>query len=217
MKTTLLLLTCAGALSMAACSQEKTTDTTTTTMEGGANATATTTSDETYRTRANTVATRMASDMKIQDTATVSRMRTAYYNRARRMDEMRSKYTSDTTGMYRAMRDLDMETDQEFKTILTDPTQYSAYESNRTTYYDDSAYGDDASMSASGSDMSTSGSASSADMSSTSGSSTEGGKLKVKRDGDVKIKDAQGNKTKVDGDDGTLKSKPEDGGKSVIR
>ncbi|TGE23418.1 hypothetical protein [Hymenobacter metallicola] len=222
MKKTFWLLSCAAALTMASCSQEKTTDTTTTTTTDAADGTAMNTSDmdTQYRTRANTIATRMASDMKIQDTATVSRLRTAYYNRSRRLGELRNQYTSDTTGMAAAMREANMEVDSEFKTIFTDPAQYQAYETNRSAY-DESNYMDDNSAMSSDTDMS-----SSADMSTTTttetstttstdnsmsgsaGSGTQveklkakasdGSKLKVKEDGKMKVKDAAGNKTKTE-------------------
>lgn len=42
-------------------------------------------------------------------------------------------------------------------------------------------------------------------------------KVRVQRDGDIKIKDKVGNKLKLDADDGTLKQKPVWGGKQVIR
>ena len=223
MKKTLLLLSCAGALTMAACSQEKTTDTTTTTTTDASAGTAMNTSDmdAQYRTRANTVATRMASDMKIQDTATVSRVRTAYYNRARRLGELRNQYTSDTTGMAAAMREASMEADTEFKSIFTDPAQYQAYETNRSTY-DESMYADDNSAMSSNTDDSnmsttTTETSTTTDNSSMAGSTSgsgsmqggtqleklkakdaEGNKLKVKDNGKVKTKDADGTKTKTE-------------------
>lgn len=41
--------------------------------------------------------------------------------------------------------------------------------------------------------------------------------MRVQRDGDVKLKDAAGNKLKVDADDGTVKEKPVGGGKIRIK
>ncbi|WP_167856677.1 hypothetical protein [Hymenobacter aquaticus] len=217
MKNSLLLLSCAAAFTMASCSQEKTTETSETTITtDAANGTAMNTADmdTQYRNRANTIATKMASDMKIQDTAMVSRVRTAYYNRARRMGELRNQYTSDTTGMAAAMRDANMQTDTEFKSIFTEPTQYQAYETNRSAY-DESNYMDDNSAMSSSSDMSSSADMSTTDnsaMSSSADNSMSGGtqveklkakaddgsKLKVKDNGKVKTKDADGNKTKTE-------------------
>ncbi|TGE14354.1 hypothetical protein [Hymenobacter elongatus] len=219
MKKSFLLLSCAAALTMASCSQEKTTDTTTTTTTmGAADGTAMNANDMDgqYRSRAATIATKMASDMKIEDTATVSRVRMAYYNRSRRMGELRNQYTADTTGMAAAMRDANMQTDTEFKSIFTEPTQYQAYESSRSTY-DESNYMDDNSAMSSGSDMN----AASSDMNSSSmdnstdmaagtdasgttqvtklkAKAEDGSKLKVKDNGKMKTKDAEGNKTKTE-------------------
>ena len=46
--------------------------------------------------------------------------------------------------------------------------------------------------------------------------SGDNSKVKVKADGDVKIKDAQGNKAKIDGDDGTMKTKSNTGEKMKV-
>ncbi|UOQ74197.1 hypothetical protein [Hymenobacter cellulosilyticus] len=217
MKKTLLLLSCAGALTMAACSQEKTTDTSTTTVTDGAEGTAMNTSDmdSQYRTRANTIATRMASDLKIQDTATVSRVRMAYYNRARRMAELRNQYTTDTTGMAAAMREASTETDTEFKSIFTDPTQYQAYETNRSAY-DESNYMDDNSAMSSNTDdsnMSTTTTTETSTTTSTEGSSASGSVSDGTQLEKLKAKDAEGNKLKVK-DNGKVKTKAADGTKT---
>ena len=229
MKNTLLLLTGAAALSLASCSSDNKTATTTTDGSGTTTTTTTTTSMDTpemMEARAQRIADKMVADMKITDEATKTKIRTVYVNRARRMGEMRTRFATDTVGMSAAMRSAGDETDTEFKGIFTDPTQYSAYESSRATY-DESNYMDDASMSGSGS-MSSDGSMSSgsdmsgADKSSMSSGSTSGSmsgddtKVKVKADGDIKIKDTQGNKTKIDGDDGTMKTKDADGTKTKM-
>ena len=168
--------------------------------------------------RARRVADKMVADMKITDEAMKTKIRTVYVNRYNRMNEMRTKYGTDTTGMAASMRESNMSTDTEFKSVFTNPTQYQAYETSRTTYYgEDNTPMDNMSSSdmSPSSDMSNSASTSS-DMSSST-MSADGGKMKVKADGDVKIKDAQGNKLKIDGDDGTLKEKPADGGKTKIK
>lgn len=238
MKNSLLLFVGAAALSLASCSQEKTADTTTTTTTAPADATATAMPDTAaYRTRSNRVSEKYIADMKITDPAMQGKIRTAYYNRSKRYGEMKSKYASDTTGMAGAMRQYNTDTDAEFKSVITDPTQYQSYESSRSTY-DESNYMDDASsastMPADNSDASAS--ASSTDM--TSGAAVKesktkmdnGAKIKLKDDGTVKtkgeltpdasLKDSKtkledGSKIKVKGD-GTVKVKDADGNKTKM-
>ncbi|GAA4040695.1 hypothetical protein GCM10022409_28340 [Hymenobacter glaciei] len=221
MKNSLLILAGAAALSLASCSQEKTTEVATTDGAAGTTTTTTTTttsapmSEADIQARAQRIADKMAANMKITDEAMKTKIRTVYVNRYNRMNEMRTKYGTDTTGMAVAMRESNMSTDTEFKTVFTDPTQYQAYESSRTTYYDE----DNAPMDNMSSDMSNSSSDMSNSSSDMSGSkmSADGGKMKVKADGDIKIKDADGNKMKIDGDDGTIKSKPAEGEKTKIK
>lgn len=226
MKKYLMLLSCAAGLTMASCSQDKsadtatTTDTTTTTTSTDASGSAAMGgySDADYNSRADRISGDMATRMKLDD-ATRAKVRTAYYNREKRFGELHSQYSSDTTGMAAAMREVYADTDTEMKSIFTDPQQYSAYESSRGEYMEDRYMTtpnsmSDGTMSADGStasDMSTSGSAG------TSGADTDPAKVKVKRDGDVKIKDTDGSKTKLDADDATMKSKPAEGGKTVIK
>ena len=224
MKNSLLILAGAAALSLASCSQEKTTEVTTAPADGATTTTTTTTttgpmSEADIEARAQRIADKMAANMKITDEATKTKIRTVYVNRYKRMNDMRTKYGTDTTGMAASMRESNMETDTEFKSVFTDPAQYSAYESSRTTYYDeDNAPMDNTSSSDMGASSDMSNTASSSDMSgSGSNMSADGGKMKVKADGDIKIKDAEGNKMKIDGDDGTLKEKPVDGGKTKIK
>jgi hypothetical protein len=150
---------------------------------------------------------------------------------------MTSKYASDTTGMAGAMRQYNTDTDTEFQSVLTDPSQYQSYQSSRSTY-DESNYMDDASSAnampadnSASSDM-----ASSTDMTSGVGvkeSKTkleDGSKLKLKDDGTVKtkgdptsgapLKDSKtkledGSKIKVKGD-GTVKVKDANGEKTKM-
>ncbi len=212
MKNSLLILAGAAALSLASCSQEKTTDTTVAAGDGTMTTTTTTTttamSEADMEARAQRIADRMVADMKITDEATKNKIRTVYVNRYRQMGDMQTKYASDTTGMAAAMRESMATTDAEFKTIFADPTQYQTYETSRMTYYN--MADEDAAMSSGSttSDMSTS---TDTDM------SDEGSKVKVKADGDIKMKDANGNVTKMDGDDGTIKMKDESGNKTKIK
>ena len=215
MKSYFFLL--AGAsLSLASCSQEKTTETTTTPTDTTATTTTTTTTAETdamIQARAQRIADKMVADMKITDEAMKAKIRTAYVNRGMRMRDMRAKYTTDTTGQASAMRDADMETDTEFKSIYTDPTQYQSYQSSRSTY-DEKNYMDDDASAASTDASSMAPPASDNTMSSNSDASmdasnggamvekskskmTDGSKVKVKDDGTVKMKDADGDKTKI--------------------
>ena len=219
MKNSLLILAGAAALSLASCSQEKTTDTTVAAGDGMTTTTTTTTttapmSEADMEARAQRIADKMVADMKITDEATKTKIRTVYVNRYRQMGDMQTKYASDTTGMAAAMRESMATTDAEFKTIFADPTQYQAYESSRVSYYEMADA--DAAMSSNNmsSDMN---SATTTDANATgSMSGSEGGKVKVKADGDIKIKDAAGKKTKVDGDEGTVKMNPAEGGKTKM-
>ena len=225
MKNSLLILAGAAALSLASCSQEKTTEVTTAPADGMTTTTTTTTTgpmtDAQIEARAQRIADKMVADMKITDEATKTKIRTVYVNRYKRMNELRSKYTTDTTGMAGAMRDSYTAEDQEFKSVFTDPTQYQAYESSRSTY-NDSNYMDDNSSATSMSDTTgamSSSNAGSGSMTTTTESSTttttdnsgmasgmdaakmkakaeDGSKIKLKENGKVKIKDAEGNKTK---------------------
>ena len=217
MKNSLLLLAGAAALSLASCSQEKTTEVTTAPADGAAATTTTTTTtttapmtDAQMEARAQRIADKMVADMKITDEATKTKIRTVYVNRYKRMNELRTKYTTDTTGMAGAMRDSNKAEDQEFKTVFTNPAQYQAYESSRSTY-DDRNYMDDNASAMPMSDTTGSMSSSvskmnSADntMSSTGGmqaskmkvKAEDGSKMKVKENGKMKTKDADGTKVK---------------------
>ena len=232
MKNSLLLFVGAAALSLASCSQEKTTDTTTTTAP--ADATAVVMPDTAaYRTRSSRVSEKFITDMKITDPAMQGKVRTAYYNRSKRYGEMKSKYSSDTTGMAAAMRQYNTDTDTEFQSVLTDPAQYQSYQSSRTTY-DESNYMDDASSSTTmPADNSTDMSASTDMGAGVDKSKTkleDGSKAKLKDDGTVKtkgdinsdaaLKDSKtkfddGSKVKVKGD-GTVKLKDADGTKTKM-
>ena len=224
MKSSLLILAGAAAFSFASCSQEKTTEVTTAPADGTTTTTTTTTtgpmSEADIEARAQRIADKMAANMKITDEATKTKIRTVYVNRYKRMNDMRTKYGTDTTGMAASMRDSNMETDTEFKSVFTDPAQYSAYESSRTTYYaDDNAPMDNTSSGMSSMSDTTGAMSSSSNMSSTStatstdnmsGSGNMGGtevtkmkakaddgsKIKIKDNGKVKTKDADGTKVK---------------------
>jgi hypothetical protein len=141
-----------GFLSLGACTRDKSAaenaDSTAAT-ESSATTTTTTSAEQDYeaeyRDRANRLATRMATDYKI-DTASQSRVRQVYYKRARRIAEIRSKYNMtgntvsggvDTTAYFGEIQALDQDIDREFQSIqsILSPEQYKTYESNRTTYW----------------------------------------------------------------------------------
>jgi hypothetical protein len=226
MKSSFFLLAgVAATLSLASCSSNSTTETSSTTTPadstGSAMKTTTTRtySDTDYHTRGDRMAARFASANKISDQATLAKLKTAYYNRAKRYDEMMTKFQADTAGMAAAKRDYMKANDQEFQTILVVPAQYQAYQSSYTTPdYDESSNLDidnqtDAASSATmPSDSSSSMSSTSSTSTSTTTTSdmgsgaavekgktklTDGTKIKVKDDGKVKLKDADGNKTKM--------------------
>lgn len=221
MKNALLLLASATAFSLASCSQEKTADTTTTTTTApadstaGATTTTTTVSDATYHTRGNRMADKFAAKMKISDAATKEKLRTAYYERAKRYDALMAKYKSDTTGLGIARRQYYADTDKDFQTILIVPAQYSAYQSSRSDYdeannmdtTDQSAAASSATMPSADSTTTTTTSTTTTSTDNTMAGSeavakgktkmTDGTKVKVKTDGTVKVKDADGNKAKM--------------------
>ena len=218
MKNALLLLAGATAFSLASCSSNTSTETTTTPAADAGAMTTTTTktvSDEAYHSRGNRMADKYAADMKISDEATREKLRTAYYNRSKRYDDMMGKYQSDTTGMSAARRQYTMDTDNEFKTVLASPDQYSSYQSSRTTYdeannldiTDQSAASSSATMPSDNSAMSTTtetttttteqGAMTGAGVTKGKAKMADGSKVKVKDDGTVKVKDADGNKTKM--------------------
>lgn len=218
MKNALLLLAGATALSLASCSSNTTSETTTTTgtpTDSTATATTTTTvTDETYHSRGNRMADKFASGMKISDAATREKLRTAYYNRSKRYDELMAKYKADTAGFGAARRQYYADTDTEFKTILVVPAQYSAYQSSRSNYdeannldiADQTAAASSATMPDSSSMSTTTTTTTTTEETPTMGGAavakgktklTDGTKIKVKDDGTVKVKDADGNKAKM--------------------
>jgi len=221
MKNVLLLLAGATAFSLASCSSNTSTETATTTTptdSGAATTTTTTTvSDDTYHARGNRMADKFASSMKISDAATKEKLRTAYYNRSKRYDELMAKYKADTTGFGAARRQYYQDTDTEFKTILVVPAQYSAYESSRPTYdeannldnTDQTAAASSATMPSDSSSMSTTTQETTTTTTTDNTTSDgvglvkgkskmeDGSKVKVKDNGKVKIKDADGNKAKM--------------------
>lgn len=223
MKSSLLLLAGLAAFSLGSCSSNPTTETTTATTPAdstGAASTTTTTrtySDTDYHSRGDRMATRFASQHKISDAATLAKLKTAYYNRAKRYDEMITRFKADTAGMAAAKRDYMKANDQEFQTILLVPAQYQAYQASQSDY--DESNNLDTSDQTAAASSATMPSADSTSMTTTSSTTTtsdnmnnmssgaavkssktklqDGSKVKVKDDGTVKVKDADGDKTKL--------------------
>jgi hypothetical protein len=243
MKKSFMLLACAGALAVASCNRDNSADsgtagTNTTDMSANESGSAAMGgySETDYNRRADRIAADMATKMKL-DEATRERVRTVYYNRSKRLGEVHSKYTQDTTGMAAAMREVYNEADTELKTVFTDPQQYSAYESSRPMYLEErymspdpnttadgstmaeqedaSMTSTDATMSNSEEQMNTSGSEGSMSSSGTASGSGSGATIGTMNASKVKAKAADGSKVKLKSD-GDLKAKDAAGNKTKV-
>lgn len=149
MNKSLLLLSAASTLAVASCNQD----------QKAATEAATTPSADTavvvndasmantdagadtlaYRSDADEVVNRITNDLELTDTTTVSRIGQTYYSRGRRLNQVTTRYTTDTTGRYAALRSVNDDTDRSVKTIVTEP-QYNTYTANRGTYYEGTPY-----------------------------------------------------------------------------
>ena len=136
MNTKLLGLLAAAALATAACTQDKKVETTTTTNPEVTTTTTTTVDTVAARDEARRLAARIAEDLKVTDPAVVTRVERTYYTRATRLGEARNRYTTDTTGQYAAMRQINDEADTEIRTDLGNDTYYNTYSANRANYGD---------------------------------------------------------------------------------
>jgi hypothetical protein len=132
MNTKLLLLAAAATFATASCSEKKT-ETTETTAAPAADAVATidTTS---YRTSAKTLADQVAADLNATDAAVKTRLENVYYTRGRALRDLDTRYATDTTGRYAALKAVNDQTTTEVKTIV-DPAQYKTYTTSQGTYY----------------------------------------------------------------------------------
>jgi hypothetical protein len=139
MKSKLFLLA-AVALSTAACQQEKPSTITATVPEASRDTAVVVSDTITYRNDARHLTDRVAEDIKLTDAAARRRLEYAYYTRNRRLSELQTQYTTDTTGRYAALRSVNDDTDREIRTIVTEPSMYNTYESNRARYYDGGPY-----------------------------------------------------------------------------
>ncbi|GAA4392731.1 T-complex 10 C-terminal domain-containing protein [Hymenobacter koreensis] len=216
MKNTLLLFPLAAAIALTSCSQDKSAavDAATT----PAADTAVVVDDDAdmtvYQDEANRTADMVNADLGLTDTAQTRRVRTVYYTRARRLGELETRYASDTTGRYTAVRQVDTDTDNEIRTVINDDARYRTYQTNRARYY---GYNDaeeasevDARATASGTTPRRRGPAIVKYKKDASGTKVEyanGTVVKVDKDGDRKIEYPNGTKVKRDADDGTRKVK----------
>jgi hypothetical protein len=206
MNTKLLLVAAAAAFATASCSQEKKTETTeTTTVPGGEQTTTTTTTVDTaaYRTSADALATQVANDLKASDAAIKTRLQNAYYNRGRALRDLDTRYATDTTGRYAALKAVNDQTTSEVKTIV-DPAQYKTYTTSQGTYYN-GPY--------TATTVTTTTTKPSLGARVGQGSGIK--KLEHEGDGDHKVKYENGAKIKRD-DDGSMKIKRADGTKIKI-
>jgi hypothetical protein len=168
-----------------------------------------------YRTDADALAARVAEDLKLTDTVVVTRISKTYYTRGQRLNEATTRYTTDTTGRYAALRTINDETDQEVKSIV--PDQYDTYAANRGTYYEGTPYTTTVVAPA------TSATASAPTPARRKGPAIEkyekkangetkikyanGKTVKIDKDGDTKVEYPNGTKVKRDADDGQVKVK----------
>jgi hypothetical protein len=213
MNTKLLGLLAAASLATAACSQEKKVETTTTTTPETATAPATTTTTTTtvdtvaLHDDARRMAARVAEDLKLTDPALTTRIERTYYVRGKRLNELETQYTADTTGRYAAIRQANDMADEQIRTDLNSPGYYNTYSSNRANY------GEGPYSLAPVAVTTTTTTARRTGSSVGQGSGVK--KLEREGDGDSKTKYMNGAKVKRD-DDGSVKIKRADGTKIKI-
>ncbi|MBC7447311.1 MAG: hypothetical protein H7330_04575 [Hymenobacteraceae bacterium] len=190
----------AAAFLTTACAQEA--KTTETTPPDSTVTTTTTTVDTTqYWTALPTLTDRIAADLRLTDTVVVRKVRTVYRTRAHRLSAAERQYAADTTGRYAALRAANDEADRELRTALNDPARYRTYEQNRAAYYEGTPYTAPV-VTAPPAPRGP------AEVSREVGKDGEvkikyadGSKMKIGQDGDTKVKYADGHKVK-NGDDG---------------
>lgn len=139
MNTKLLSLLAAASLATASCTQDKPAAETAATnaMPSATDDTAVVVPDTiAYRTDARHTADRVAQDLSLTDEAVKRRLENTYYTRANRIGEANTRYRTDTTGRYAAIRQANDEADVEVRSSLNNPTYYSTYSTNRSSYGD---------------------------------------------------------------------------------
>jgi hypothetical protein len=136
MNIKMLGLLAAASLATVACSQEKKVETTTTTTVPAADPNTAVVVPDTMAAHdeARRLAARVAEDLKLTDTVLVTRIERTYYTRGRRLGELQTRYTTDTTGRYLAVRQANDQADTEVRTTLNNPAYYNTYSANRASY-----------------------------------------------------------------------------------
>ena len=130
MNTKLLALASAAAFTFASCSDNKT-ETTTTTTDAAATPPAAV-DTLAYRTPAADLAQRVATDIKVTDTATVRQLKQVYYTRGRALSRLDA--LTDTTGRYAATKAANDQASTAVKDIVGAPA-YATYATNQGGYY----------------------------------------------------------------------------------
>ncbi len=139
MNTKLLALLATAALAATACQQDKPA------AEAAANSAMPSATENTavvvpdtiaYRTDARRLADRVTQDLTLTDPVVRRRIENTYYTRANRLGEVETRYTTDTTGRYLAIRQANDQADEEVRTTLNNPAYYNTYTTNRAEYGD---------------------------------------------------------------------------------
>ena len=217
MNTKLLALLAAAALSTSACHRDEKVETTTTTTDTNAengpatgNNTAVVVPDTmAYHTDARHLAERVTADLNVNQPDVAARIEKTYYTRARRIGELNTRYATDTTGRYLALREANDQADNEIRTTLNNPAAYTTYTTRRAEY-------GDGPYSAVSTTTTTTGAHSTVHARVGGGTAVKklvreddgdkktkyenGAKIKRNADGSIKIKRADGSKIKIDSD-----------------
>ncbi|MCC2547361.1 hypothetical protein LJY25_12975 [Hymenobacter sp. BT175] len=204
MKHSLLLLSCAALLAAgASCSKDKN-------QQGDSDtavvidndALATDTTDAALRAEASRMAQQTADNMHLTDTVVVTRVEEVYYQRGRRLRQVRQQYTTDTTGRYAAIRSVNSETDAELSTVLRGDGDADATTTTVTTTTSSGSAGGGTASRRRGPRIVKSTTEPDGDRKI---EYSDGTKVKIEADGDYKVKRADDTKIKVE--DGERKVK----------
>ena len=142
MNTKLLALLAAAALSTSACHRDEKVETTTTDTNAengpatGANTAVVVPDTMAYHTDARHLAERVTADLNVNQPDVATRIEKTYYTRARRIGELNTRYATDTTGRYLALREANDQADNEIRTTLNNPAAYNTYTTRRAEYGD---------------------------------------------------------------------------------
>ncbi|HEX8658770.1 MAG TPA: hypothetical protein VF690_14600 [Hymenobacter sp.] len=189
MNNKLLGLLVTGALATTACQQDKKIESTTTTPVTDASSGAAAPDTMAARDDARRLAARVAEDLKLNDSVVVKGIEKTYYTRGRRLAELQTRYSTDTTGRYAAIRQANDQADEEVRTALNNPAYYNTYSANRAGY-GAGPYSLPARLET----------RSNAPANKGVGQGSAIKKTEVESDGDIKIKYENGAKVKIDSD-----------------